>query len=270
MSLSRQSRLTLSDEPFLIIRTMIAGCSAGVRTTSSTAGWHRLIVASQGVILVRTAQGDWSAPTRHAVWVPDGVKADLETCSQTSLQVLYVRAGGAAWNRGFELPASQPIDVGPLLREVIGRIAELSALDRRVAWQLALARLLLHEIQAGARAPHELVWPRDARAARIASRVQANPADGRRLHELCRGQGASVRTVQRLFPQETGLTFEDWRSRVRFLHAARLLAEGRKVSAVAAACGYRSPSAFVAAFRRGAGVTPGQFCSSRKTPRGSS
>jgi AraC-like DNA-binding protein len=65
--------------------------------------------------------------------------------------------------------------------------------------------------------------------------------------------------VQRLFPAQTGLSFERWRARFLFLHAARLLVEGRRVSDVAEACGYRSPSAFVAAFTRLAGVTPGKY-----------
>jgi AraC-like DNA-binding protein len=159
------------------------------------------------------------------------------------------------------LPATcQPVTVGSLMREVVARIARLPALDRRVGWHLALAQLLLHEVREGAVEPIALVWPRDARAARIAALAQADPADSRTLIDLCRGQGTSARTVQRIFPAETGLTFEAWRLRLRFLHAARLLAEGRKVSDVAASCGYRSASAFVVAFRRLAGVTPGQLC----------
>jgi AraC-like DNA-binding protein len=178
--------------------------------------------------------------------------------------MLYIRDSRALWSRPSMPEGSRTIAVGSLLRELIRRIAELRALDRRVAWQVALAQLLLHEVREGAKAPHELIWPRDPRAARVAMLVQAAPADGRRLHELCRGQGVSARTAQRLFPLETGLTFENWRVRFRFLHASRLLAEGRKVSDVASSCGYRSPSAFVVAFTRQAGVTPGQFCRSSR------
>jgi AraC-like DNA-binding protein len=152
------------------------------------------------------------------------------------------------------------IAVSPLLREVIARVATLSALDRRVPWHASLADMVLHEVREGARTPNELVWPADERAARIAALLQGNPGDQRRLGALCRGQGVSPRTIQRLFPDQTGLTFEEWRTRLRFLHASRLLAADRKVADVAEACGYRSVSAFVAAFRRFAGVTPGALC----------
>lgn len=210
-------------------------------------------------MIVRTPQGAWSTPTSNAVWVPDGIRHDLETCGQTSLQMLYVRA-----RRGLDVPAAcRVVAVGPLLRELISRIATLPALDRRVGWHAAMAQLLMHEMLAGAHAPHELIWPEDPRIARIAAQIQANPADPRRLHELCKGQGVSPRTAQRLFPLQTGQTFDEWRTRLRFLHAIRLLAERRKVAEVSARCGYQSPSAFVAAFRRFAGVTPGEFCRAR-------
>lgn len=260
MSFVRHRPLTPADERFLIVRTMSARCAPGLRTTSPTHGWHRLVTAAEGVILVRTRDGHWSAPPRNAVWVPAGMHAELEVCVQTSLNVFYVRDSRAVWSRGGTPRRSQTVTASPLLRELLTRVVDLHALDRRSAWHVAIAQLLLHEVRCGAVEPVELVWPRDERVTRIAAIVQSNPADDRRLRELCRGNGVSVRTVQRLFPTETGLTFETWRARVRFLHATRLLAEGRKITDVATNCGYRSASAFVAAFSRFAGVTPGEFC----------
>ncbi len=265
MSFARQRPLTPADERFLMVRTMCTRCAPGLRTTSPTQGWHRLVAAAHGVILVRTADGQWSAPARNAVWVPAGVRAELETCVETTFRLFYVRQSHAAWSRGGTPERTRTITTDALLREVLARIIEVRALDRRIDWHVAVANLLLHEVRRGAIEPMEVVWPRDERAARVAARVQAEPGDQRRLQDLCRGQGVSVRTVQRLFPFETGLTFENWRARVRFLHATRLLAERRKVGDVAASCGYRSASAFVTAFTRFAGMTPGQYCLSDAT-----
>ncbi|MBL8114640.1 MAG: helix-turn-helix domain-containing protein, partial [Acidobacteria bacterium] len=58
---------------------------------------------------------------------------------------------------------------------------------------------------------------------------------------------------------ETGLTLEAWRLRARLLRAVEHLAGGRAVTAVAIDVGYESPSAFIAAFRRELGETPGRF-----------
>lgn len=256
----RQRPLTPADERFLIIRSMVVQCFPGVQTTSATPAWHRLVWAEAGVMIVRTPDGVWTTPTASAVWVPAGVRHELEMCGHTALRMLYVRTSIAK-----EMPKScRVVEVSPLLRQVITRIAAVSALDRRVDWQAALARLVVFEVLQGASAPRELVWPDDPRAARIANLLQSAPGNRRSLQRLCKGQGVGPRTVQRLFPAQTGLTFEKWRSRLRLLHATRLLAEGRKVSDVADSCGYLSVSAFVAAFRQITGVTPGQFCRSER------
>jgi AraC-like DNA-binding protein len=259
MSNLRQTPLTIASEPFLVVRSTTVHCASQLRTTSPTAGWHRLITASSGGILVRTPAGHWSAPARSAVWVRAGERAEIETGGPTTLQIVYLRATKAAWNREGLPRETRMTLIRPLLRALLAEIEQAGALDRRVRWQAALATLLLHEMRSASVAPRELVWPRDPRAARIAAQVQADPGAAHSLPKLCRGQGVSVRTAQRLFPRETGLSFAQWRARVRFLHAAQRIGNGQKVVAVAAQCGYRSASAFVAAFTRAMGVTPGQF-----------
>ena len=258
MSLQRQPALTPADERFLLVRPFTVACAPGLRTSSPERHWHRLVAAGEGVMIVRTSQGAWSVPSASAVWVPAGVRHDLEICQRTTLRTLYLRKSRAAWATGAPTHA-RAVLVEPLLREVIATASALPALDRRIPWHAALATLLVQQVARGARDPAEIVWPTDERAARIASLLQARPGDPRSLPELCHGQGVSPRTAQRLFPEQTGQTFEQWRSRLRFLHAVRLLAEGRKVGSVALDCGYRSASAFVAAFRDAAGVTPAKY-----------
>jgi AraC-like DNA-binding protein len=67
---------------------------------------------------------------------------------------------------------------------------------------------------------------------------------------------AGARTLERLFQKETGMTFGKWRQQLRLLHALRLLAGGRSVTAVALEVGYDSTSAFIAMFKRTLGTTP--------------
>ncbi len=56
-----------------------------------------------------------------------------------------------------------------------------------------------------------------------------------------------------------GMTFDRWRTHARLRAALSLLAEGRPVSRVAHTVGYATPSAFLAAFRRTVGTTPGRY-----------
>ncbi len=71
--------------------------------------------------------------------------------------------------------------------------------------------------------------------------------------------GASSRTLARAFLGDTGLSFGRWRTLVRLQASLPYLAEQVPVSAVARRVGYRTTSAYVAAFRTHTGVTPGRY-----------
>ena len=79
------------------------------------------------------------------------------------------------------------------------------------------------------------------------------------ISQLVRGTGASVRTIERLFVQETGLTFGRWLQRIKTLHALERLAAGDSVTAAGLSVGYSSTSSFIAMFKRVLGTTPGSY-----------
>jgi len=85
------------------------------------------------------------------------------------------------------------------------------------------------------------------------------PGNQQKLEELADGSGASIRTLERLFKKETGMSFQQWRTRRKLLESINRLVEGESSAAIAHSLGYRSSSAFVAAFRRHFGVPPQSF-----------
>lgn len=89
--------------------------------------------------------------------------------------------------------------------------------------------------------------------------MRSDPGERRDLQDLAVESGASLRTLQRCFSEETGFSIEAWRQKARLIHAAAALASGASVTAAAFDCGYDSASAFIAAFRKQFGVTPGKF-----------
>ncbi|MDN6511617.1 MAG: AraC family transcriptional regulator, partial [Corynebacterium sp.] len=108
---------------------------------------------------------------------------------------------------------------------------------------------------------HELVLavPRAGLISPIVETVRDDPADQTTLTAWASRIGVSSRTVTRTFEAETGLGFSRWVAMARVKHAVALLGVGHEVSEVAERVGYRSASAFITAFRRATGVTPGQF-----------
>lgn len=76
----------------------------------------------------------------------------------------------------------------------------------------------------------------------------------------------SLRTVQRRFAAETGMTLSAWVRRARVSAAAEFLARGRDIEWVAHRVGYRSVAGFTRSFTEVAGLTPGQWRRAAHTP----
>ena len=79
------------------------------------------------------------------------------------------------------------------------------------------------------------------------------------LGQLAKQSGASLRTIQRLFQDELGISVSQGRNKSRMFTALELLGENKSVTEVALNLGFESPSAFIYAFRRFFGETPGAF-----------
>jgi AraC-like DNA-binding protein len=77
----------------------------------------------------------------------------------------------------------------------------------------------------------------------------------------CAVGGASLRTFERSFLDETGLSLATWRRQSRLLASLALLAEGKSIGEVARAVGYDSAAAFSTAFRQCFGVSPSSYAS---------
>ncbi|ONI83074.1 AraC family transcriptional regulator [Actinosynnema sp. ALI-1.44] len=91
----------------------------------------------------------------------------------------------------------------------------------------------------------------------IARVLTRDPADRTQLDEWASRLHTSVKTVQRDFEREFGMSYSRWRTVTR-LRAAKALLQLHPVGQVAHQVGYDSPSAFVAAFAKEFGCTPGR------------
>jgi AraC-like DNA-binding protein/quercetin dioxygenase-like cupin family protein len=217
--------------------------------------WGQLVFAKHGVMRVVTGGAAWLVPATRAIWLPAGLIHEISMRGEVAMRTLYL-APARAEALGSEATA---LDVSPLLRELILHILKLGMLSSARPEHDRLAGLLMDLLAAAPPEPLFLPLPRDTRARRVAERVQDQPHSDDHLGRLAREAGASLRTLQRLFPRETGLTLEAWRQRARLIHAAARLSAGASVTHAAMDCGYQSVGAFIAAFRRQFGVTPGRY-----------
>lgn len=215
----------------------------------------QLIFAASGVMTVTTAAGRWVVPPERAVWVPPHVAHAIRMTGVVRMRTLYLTD-----TAGAQLPeACAVVQVGPLLRALILRAVEHVQPYAPDGREARLIAVLLDELATTRTAPLHLPMPRDPRLLAITERLSADPADKRPLGAWARTAGASARTLARLFPRETGLSFAHWRQQARLLRALERLAGGESVTTVAFELGYEGPSAFITMFRSRLGATPGRY-----------
>ncbi len=237
------------------VRSLAMTLRTGARVGTHAHPWGQLVFACSGVMRVATDGGAWLAPATKAIWLPAGVAHAIEIQGETAMRTLYV-----AGVRAEPLPrAPAVLEVTPLLRELILHIVHIGMLRPQTPEHDRLAGVLVDLIRAAREEDLFLPMPTDPRGAALARRLQDAPEAASDLDGLAERSGASLRTLQRIFPRETGLTLEAWRQKARLIHAVGRLASGASVTAAALDCGYRSVGAFIAAFRRQFGVTPGRY-----------
>ncbi|QUD86339.1 AraC family transcriptional regulator [Phenylobacterium montanum] len=237
------------------VRSLSLTFRDGARLDRHAHPWGQLVFGATGAIRVITDEAAWLAPPTRAVWVPPGAGHELIMVGETALRTLYI-----APERAAALPPDlRVVGVAPLLREVILHILKIGMLDPGQPPHDRLAGLLIDLMREAPPLDLALPLPRDPRARTVAERLQAAPDDRSDLAGLAHTAGASLRTLQRLFRAETGLTLEAFRQKARLIAAAAALGAGTPVTSAALDCGYESPSAFIAAFKKQFGVTPGRF-----------
>ncbi|MGO9085812.1 MAG: helix-turn-helix domain-containing protein [Candidatus Sulfotelmatobacter sp.] len=215
----------------------------------------QLVYASRGVMTVRTSQGAWVVPAQRAVWIPAGTHHSIVMSGPVSMRTLYLRARMVR-----HLPRTCcVVNVSSLLQELILHACKYPQMSRRSKTHARLIDVLLDQLETVQAVPLQLPSPSDLRAVRVAEFLQRNPGDPRSLEALCRRAGASKRTVERLFLEETHLSLGKWRQRLRLMRSLQLLAAGEKITHAALEAGYSTPSAFIAMFRKALGTTPRRY-----------
>lgn len=216
---------------------------------------HQLVFAMSGLMVVRADGGRWVVPSTRAIWVPAGMAHAVDCIAEVHMRSLYVEPDFAP-----QLPDEAfAVQVAPLLRELLLAASLIETAHVDDSRDGRVVRLLLDELHRMDVLPLHLPSPTDPRLQRICQHIQKHPGDDATLQDWAQALQVDVKTIQRHFASELGMTFGQWRQQARLLAALERLAVGDKVIDVALAMGYDSPSAFTSMFKRQLGQTPAVF-----------
>jgi AraC-like DNA-binding protein len=225
--------------------------------------WSQLAYCASGIVQVTSQRSDeasdevtYIVPPSRAVWIAPGARHSVHVLEDAEFRTLYIDASAtpAGWS------GCRVIVVSPLMRELVTALDAPHLARER---EDRLTHLVLDEIAhadihaLGVPMPH--AQDGDKRLRALCEAVLRAPAQRSTLAEWSAEFGASERTMARLFRDQLGMTYPQWRQQAILAHALPMLARGTPVSHVAAASGYASDSAFTAMFKAAMGQPPSQF-----------
>lgn len=221
--------------------------------------WSQFTYCASGLMQVTVTQGGmpttFIVPPSRALWIPPFVDHTVVVLESAELRTVDLDPGvtPAGW------ADCRVLMVSKLLRELI------HALEDSVPGPRDDALMALTDDEISRATTHALGVPMphpehgDKRLRTLCEAVLRDPAEKAQLCEWVTQVGASERTVARLFRQELGTSYQQWRLQAVLAHALPQLARGLPISQVAAASGYASDSAFSAMFKQAMGKAPSHF-----------
>jgi AraC-like DNA-binding protein len=221
----------------------------------------QLIYSSKGSMKVVTQDSVWLVSSSQAIWVPADYEHQVHFIQNNHIRNLFIDPAVSS-----HLPDKCfALNVSPFLRELILKIADTDTdtdtddHDHPGTPRGRLVSVLLDELANITPAKIYLPVSNDFHLKKVMETLISDPGDRRNADEFATLACTSSRTLARLFVREVGLTFGDWRKRLRLMVALEKLEKGMPVSQVSIELGYNSISAFIEMFRKEFGVSPGNF-----------
>ncbi len=248
-----------------VITGMAQDYASGSLVPMHEHGRSQLLCTMTGVLRVDTPQACWVVPPSRALWLGPGVPHRLRMRSATRVRCVFVdgrRAGGLPQHDGV-------LPVSPLLQALVDELARLGLQTEHSRRGRLLAALLREELAVPQEPAFQLPWPvGDSRIEQVCLALTSGQAPWeRRAGQWAERLAMSLKTFERHFQRQTGMSFGQWRLRARLLASLDGLVAGQPILPLALACGYESHSAYTYAFRRHFGVTPKGLDGQARAPR---
>ncbi|EKO3989756.1 AraC family transcriptional regulator [Vibrio fluvialis] len=217
--------------------------------------WGQVQLISGGILEMEAEDTRFLAPPHLAIWVPAGIRhrsynrKPIEYCS---LNI------AAAMTKAFPSKTSL-IKVTPIVSAIIDDFRRREISVAETPQDLRLVQVLLDQLATRETQHHFLPSSNNKYLAPILAAVEENPTDDTSLQQWAERVHTTERTLARHCQAELGMSFTEWRLRVRYLYSMDLLRNGHSVKEVALTLGYNQASPYIAMFKKYSGQTPEQY-----------
>ncbi|MFD2036714.1 AraC family transcriptional regulator [Belliella marina] len=217
-------------------RAQIISCDRGVME----------IMTNHNIWIVNPSQSVWLASyEEHQVHFPNNVKVVSAFIDESRLDGLPKH--------------SFAFDSSDFIKSILAKITSFSNPKQLTPQQNRIFEVLLDEITCIKPSLTFLPTSHDERIKKVTDALMHDIANKHNIEFYANLSCVSPRTLSRLFVKELGMSFGDWKMRLKHLEAIKQLSEKRAVKDIAYSLGYENTSSFIATFKKHFGKTPTNY-----------
>jgi AraC-like DNA-binding protein len=217
--------------------------------------WGEFVYSFSGVVEIVVGRRQFLTPPHYGLWLPPRAEHGASTRSDACYCVLDIVS---------ELCGRLPDEVSTLAVSPIAKAILTDLVLREIDHPRGidderLMQVLVDQLSVARRQDTYLPMSEDRALGEVLAALRDRPGDNRPLEAWARAFHTTERTLSRRCRRDLGMSFVEWRQRLRLVRALSMLEEGVSVQTVALELGYSTSSAFIAMFHRMMGSTPDEF-----------
>ncbi len=214
--------------------------------------WGELNFAISGIMEIGIEGVLYLSPPQYAIWIPPGVSHCCQNEGEVHYACIDIPAAACA-----SLPAAPcTLEISPVMRAVLADFERRGITYPDTPEDRRMAQVVIDQTRQARAYASYLPSTTELPLAPILAALQREPGDKRGAAHWAATAGITERTLLRHCQQHLGMSFNDWRQRLRVVSALGMLDAGLPVQDVARRLGYSTPSAFIAMFQRLTGESP--------------
>lgn len=217
--------------------------------------WGEFVFSFNGVIELTVGNRQYLTPPHYGLWLPPKTEHGASTRSAACYCVLDIASAYCG-----RLPTEVcTLEVGPIIKAILADLVARQVDYPRNNDDERLMQVLVDQMCLAPCQDTYLPISGDRALNQVLEALRQQPGDNRSLAEWARMAHSTERTLSRRCQRDLGMSFVEWRQRLRLVRALSMLEDGQTVQAVALELGYSTSSAFIAMFHRLMGTTPDEF-----------
>lgn len=185
--------------------------------------WGEFVYSFSGVIQIRVGTERYLILPNCVIWVPP--RMEHQCCSGSTASHCSVYIAAAFCERLSKTPCA--VEISPLMRSLLLHLGKIPVSDCTEEY-IRILRVFLDQLLAAPCTGNYLPTDTDdPQLAKLLRHLVENPDDTSSVSDLAASCGMTERTLSRQCRKELGITFHEWRLRLKIIHALLQLEGGR-------------------------------------------